>query len=48
MGGFLGIGEKPVALDFDSLSVKSEGEANYSVWVALTEAELEAMPDYEG
>ncbi len=48
IGGFLGIGEKPVALGFDSLSVKSDGDASYTVYVTYTEAELEAMPTYEG
>lgn len=48
VGGFLGIGEKPVALSFDDLSIKSNGDADYTVYVALTEAELEAMPSYEG
>lgn len=48
VGGFLGIGEKPVALSFDDLSIKSAGEGEYTVYVALTEAELEALPSYEG
>lgn len=48
IGGFLGIGEKPVALGFDSLSVRSDGDASYTVYVTFTEAELEAMPTYEG
>ena len=48
VGGFLGIGEKPVALSFDDLSIKSAGEGEYTVYVDQTEAELEQMPSYEG
>lgn len=53
VGGFLGLGEKPVALDFAELTLKSEadGEANITdehyIFIAMTEAQLEAMPTYE-
>ncbi|PTW99563.1 PRC-barrel domain-containing protein [Pararhodobacter aggregans] len=48
VGGFLGIGEKPVALTADDLrvAVDAEGDVEHVV-VARTQAELEAMPEVE-
>jgi sporulation protein YlmC with PRC-barrel domain len=49
VGGFLGIGAKPVELELDSLDIlRGEGMNDLRVYVSMTEAELEAMPDYEG
>lgn len=44
IGGFLGFGETPVAVDADGISVAwtKEGDVAYAM-VALTEAELEMM-----
>jgi len=48
IGGFLGIGEKPVALTAEDLrvAVDAEGDVEHVV-VSRTEAELEAMPEVE-
>ncbi|MDP3339156.1 PRC-barrel domain-containing protein [Frigidibacter sp.] len=50
IGGFLGIGAKPVALNFEQLQVMAEEADGTGVRVHLnaTEEELEAMPEYEG
>lgn len=48
VGGFLGIGEKPVALSADKLQVitdPSDGATTLSV--AMTEDELKALPEYK-
>jgi hypothetical protein len=46
VGGFLGFGEKSVIVALDKISVKkdADGEIEY-VTVAMTEAELQAMPE---
>ena len=50
IGGFLGIGAKPVALNFEQIQVMAEDADGSGVRVHLTatEEELEAMPEYEG
>lgn len=50
IGGFLGIGAKPVALNFEQIQVMSEDADGSGIRVQLTatEEELEAMPEYEG
>jgi len=50
IGGFLGIGAKPVALNFEQLQVMAEDADGSGVRIQLnaTEEELEAMPEYEG
>lgn len=50
IGGFLGIGAKPVALNFEQMQVMAEDEdgSGVRVHVTATQEELEAMPDYEG
>lgn len=47
VGGFLGLGEKPVELQLEDLSILRE-EAGTSVvtYVSMTQDELEAMPEY--
>jgi hypothetical protein len=48
VGGFLGIGARPVALDMDALDIvyDSEGEDFYVVFTSTRE-ELEAAPEYD-
>ncbi len=47
-GGFLGLGEKDVALPMDQLSLMmSEDGGELRVYVDATEEELDAMPEYE-
>ncbi|MCZ4354216.1 PRC-barrel domain-containing protein [Roseovarius aestuarii] len=49
VGGFLGMGEKPVALSFEQLQVlQNSNGGDLRVYVDMSEEELEAMPDYEG
>lgn len=50
IGGFLGIGAKPVALNFDQIQVMAEDAEGSGIRVQLTatEEELDAMPEYEG
>ncbi|QBK29838.1 PRC-barrel domain-containing protein [Roseitalea porphyridii] len=50
-GGFLGIGEKPVALDFDQVDIRRGGEGlggATAVYVDATEEELESMERWDG
>lgn len=48
VGGFLGIGERPVAVSTDRIWVSIDGDGEVSeVIVACSEAELEAMPEAE-
>lgn len=49
VGGFLGIGEKPVELSMDDIDIlRAEDGSETRVYVSMSESELEAMPDYEG
>ncbi|MGR3761979.1 PRC-barrel domain-containing protein [Roseobacteraceae bacterium NS-SX3] len=49
VGGFLGIGEKPVELQLGDIDIlRADGGDEIRVHVAMTKDELEAMPDYEG
>ena len=47
VGGFLGMGEKPVSLTLSELQIlrNTNGE-DLRVYVAQSKAQLEAMPDY--
>lgn len=48
VGGFLGIGEKPVAVAFDAIELaRSEDEMWSGVYTNFTEEELEAQPAYD-
>ncbi len=48
VGGFLGIGEHSVALDFNELQiVKSDVGGELRAYTDMTKDELEAMPEYE-
>ncbi|RYH04551.1 hypothetical protein EU805_04120 [Salipiger sp. IMCC34102] len=49
VGGFLGIGEKPVALAFDTVTLMQQVDGeDIRVFVQETEEQLEAMEEYEG
>ncbi|RKF16015.1 PRC-barrel domain containing protein [Roseovarius spongiae] len=49
VGGFLGLGEKPVAVDFSKLQVMRQGEdGSLVVYMDATEETLESQPEYEG
>jgi sporulation protein YlmC with PRC-barrel domain len=48
VGGFLGIGEKPVAMEMSALDIlQQDGGEEIRVYVSQTEEELEAMERYE-
>jgi len=46
VGGFLGVGEKQVAIPFDQIEVSAEGEET-RVMVALSQEELEQLPEFQ-
>jgi ribosomal 30S subunit maturation factor RimM len=49
VGGFLGIGEKPVAIGFDQLQILKNAESGeIRVYMDSTEEALKNQPDYEG
>lgn len=47
VGGFLGIGAKEVALDFDNLAFMRDGEGRTHLYTPLTREQLEAQPEYD-
>lgn len=48
VGGFLGIGEKEVAVTFDELQImRAEEGGGLRIYVGATREQLEAQPDYE-
>lgn len=47
VGGFLGIGEKEVALSFDELSVATDNDGNLTVTTSATKESLQAAPEYK-
>ncbi|WP_417770630.1 PRC-barrel domain-containing protein [Stappia sp.] len=48
VGGFLGIGEKPVSMDFQELSIQKEVDGDdLRIYVGATEEELESMPEWD-
>ena len=47
VGGFLGMGAKSVAIPMDRLTVAQTEGGAVRVWVNMTKAELEALPDYK-
>ncbi len=47
VGGFLGIGEKPVAIAFDSLVFKKDEGGTFYIYTDFTREELESAPDYD-
>ncbi|SHI86679.1 PRC-barrel domain-containing protein [Wenxinia saemankumensis] len=47
VGGFLGIGEKPVALSFEDLSImREDGSGRLQIEVSATQEQLEGMESY--
>lgn len=49
VGGFLGIGQKPVAVDLTDVDILRNKKGNeVRVYLSKTKAELEAMPDFKG
>ncbi|MDR6267635.1 PRC-barrel domain-containing protein [Roseobacter sp. N2S] len=49
VGGFLGIGEKPVAVAMDELTIiTNDAGDDLRVYIDSTEEALEARPEYEG
>jgi len=47
VGGFLGIAEKPVAVEFDSLNVQKGENGDVTLVLNASQEELEAAPSYE-
>lgn len=48
VGGFLGIGEKPVLMSMDSLTIhRSDSDGSARVFVDASKDELDHMPPYE-
>jgi len=47
VGGFLGIGEKPVALEFDKINVRMDQGGTLIVSVNATKDQLDQAPSYE-
>ena len=49
VGGFLGIGEKPVAISFEGISLQQQTEGEeLRAYVNTTEEQLESFPEYDG
>lgn len=49
IGGFLGIGEKPVQLNLSDIDIlRADDGSDIRIYVSMTESELETMPDYRG
>ena len=49
VGGFLGMGEKPVALELTDIDIlRNEAGDDVRVYLTKTKEELEAMPDFAG
>lgn len=46
VGGFLGIGSKPVAVSLDALEVEKSEQAGVKILLAQTEEQIKAMPAY--
>lgn len=47
VGGFLGIGEKPVALEFDDLNVRTDENGTMTVMVSASQEQLDQAPTFE-
>jgi len=47
VGGFLGIGEKNVAIPFSSLSITADAEGRRVIGVPLSKDRLQAAPDFK-
>jgi sporulation protein YlmC with PRC-barrel domain len=47
VGGFLGLGEKPVAIGFDGLDIRKDANGALYVYTRFTKDQLEAAPQYD-
>ena len=47
VGGFLGIGAKPVAVGMDNLSFMSDADGETYLYTQFTQEQLEAQPEYD-
>jgi hypothetical protein len=47
VGGFLGIGQKNVAVSFDSLNLTRNPDGNEEARITLSKTELEKAPDFK-
>jgi sporulation protein YlmC with PRC-barrel domain len=47
VGGFLGLGEKPVAIGFDGLDVRKDANGALFVYTKFSKDQLEAAPQYD-
>jgi hypothetical protein len=47
-GGFLGIGEKNVAVPLESLELTRDGEGDVRFKMNISKQDLEAAPEYKG
>ncbi len=47
VGGFLGLGQKPVAIGFDNLKIRKDHGGKYYVYTDFTRDELNSAPDYD-
>jgi len=48
VGGFLGMGEKPVAVTFEELQLLRNEDGELRVYIDATKENLEAQPEYQG
>ncbi len=48
VGGFLGIGEKPIAMDAQKLDLRQNPDGEFLIYAAYTQKQLEALPEYSG
>ncbi len=47
VGGFLGIGEKPVAIAFEDLDIRKDENGNLVLHTAFTKDQLDNAPKYD-
>jgi sporulation protein YlmC with PRC-barrel domain len=47
VGGFLGVGEKPVAVQYDALNVQKEDNGDLRIVVNATQEQLEGAPAFD-
>lgn len=47
VGGFLGIGEKDVAVSFSAIEPRTDEDGNVNLYLNATQEQLEAAPDFE-
>jgi sporulation protein YlmC with PRC-barrel domain len=47
VGGFLGLGEKEVAVSMDNLQFMSDEDGDYYLYTEFTQEQLEAQPEYD-